>query len=185
MFPRLGVPSWTKTCPWGLKWLPRGFPSVYFQQISCSTLTPFCSFLLILTHSCSSSTPSPQLLPNSFPFLAFLRCSLLREALPACHSAPQSGLCPSSYEPYSPLDLPHYTPFTLFSHHLLNSLFLQHKVGTLCILLSVTSPRALSPVTSVPVQVSCQGLYGHCVFFFFLSFCYFLGRSPGIWRFPG
>lgn len=22
-------------------------------------------------------------------------------------------------------------------------------------------------------------------FFFFFSFCYFLGRSPGIWRFPG
>ena len=24
-----------------------------------------------------------------------------------------------------------------------------------------------------------------CYFFIFLSFCYFLGRSRGIWRFPG
>ena len=51
---------------WGSSRLPRGFPSLRFQQISLSTPTPFRSFTLLRIQSYSSSPPPPPLQPDHF-----------------------------------------------------------------------------------------------------------------------
>lgn len=46
---------------WGSSRLPRGFPSLRFQQIFLSTPTPFLSFTLLRIHSYSSPPPSNRI----------------------------------------------------------------------------------------------------------------------------